>query len=65
MQEPKKVTVGPYVALQRVDVPNGNPDKAFPVNDAWALPGGRIVTTAQLQEIALRNGWKIGSYGDE
>lgn len=59
-KEPKKIKVGPYVATQCVDVPKRDLEKAFPINDAWALPGGLIVTTAQLQAIAVRNGWKLG-----
>lgn len=58
-KEPKKINIGPYIAVQCADV-SKDIEKASAINNAWALPGGRIVTTAQLQEIALRNGWKIG-----
>lgn len=32
---------------------------AEPIPDAWALPGRRTATTAELTEIATRNGWPL------
>lgn len=59
--EPKWVRMGPYKiyqALDKVDRAAGG-YYLVPVPGVWALPGGRKVTDAQLEEMAKRNKWKV------
>jgi hypothetical protein len=58
-----KIKVGPYIICQQeMMTENKHTDRATfrPVPDRWVLPGGRVIDTHELHEIAAKNGWRMG-----
>ena len=53
--------LGEYLIVQAVRLLTNKHGPSFieTIPDRWAIPGGRIVTTKELSEIANRNGWKL------
>jgi len=50
---------GPRMELGRYTVMPLEDDAGNVIADKWVLPGRRVLTTRQCQEIAARNEWPI------